>query len=168
MVSALVGFSAPGVFCSGQRLHRVCSLFPFPDLSTRREAACGQRAALRTRNKARDARRRGALRSKGDAYVRSSRDLGNLGMDLEACAEMATKLTGEPGNGVLCAVRRLHRCAGVVYGFERRRRGSARFAHAAPGALRMRFCAAGGLRRSYAHRVACRCARLGVSAHHRA
>lgn len=29
---------------------------------------------------------------------------GNLGMDLEACAEMATKLAGELGNGVLCAV----------------------------------------------------------------
>ena len=65
---------------------------------------------------------------------------GNLGMDLEACAEMGNKLAGGPGIGVLCAVRRLHRCAGVVYGPERCRRGSARFAHVAPGALRMRFC----------------------------
>lgn len=29
---------------------------------------------------------------------------GNLGMDLEACAEMANKLADGPGNGVLCAV----------------------------------------------------------------
>lgn len=168
MVSALAGFSAPGVFCSGQRLHRVCSLFPFPNVSTRREAACGQRAALRSRNKAWDAQGRGRCVRKETRMSDRHEMWGNLGMDLEACAEMANKLADGPGNGVLVAVRRLHRCAGVVYGPERRRRGSARFAHAAPGALRMRFCAAGGLRRSYAHRVAFRCARLDVSAHRRA
>ncbi len=168
MVSAPAGYSAPGVFCSGQRAYRACSVFSFPNISTRREAACGQRAALRSRNKAWDAQRRGRCVRKEMRMTDRHEMWGNLGMDLEACAEMATKLTGEPGNGVLCAVRRLHRCAGVVYGFERRRRGSARFAHAAPGALRMRFCAAGGLRRSYAHRVAFRCVRLDVSAHHRA
>lgn len=94
MVSASAGYSASGVFCNGQRASRLLRI-PISQYINTPRSGMWPASGLTLAQQGDGRTAQGALRPKGDAYDRSSRDMGNLGMDLEACAEMANKLADE-------------------------------------------------------------------------